>query len=267
MADKKRIVLLEDERVLGEILLNKLLSSGYDASWETNGEDGLAKIKLVKPDLVLLDIVMPKKDGYQVLEAMHGDAELSNIPVVVISNSGQPVEITKILALGAKDYIIKAQFSPEEVLEKMLKYLNEAAPTKEGSPSSPIKQEGKVWIVEDDTFLSSLSSGRLAKEGYTVRSLTDGTQTIQTLNEEIPDLILLDVMMPGISGFDVLKAVRADPRAKDTVIIMFSNLGQEKEIEEARQAGADDFLVKAKFTLKEVVERVNTLIAKRRRKI
>ena len=95
---------------------------------------------------------------------------------------------------------------------------------------------------------------------------TDGAQALKLLDTETPDLVLLDIMMPGMNGFEVLKAMRADPRSKDAVIVMFSNLGQEHEIEEARKNGADDFLVKAKFTLREVVERVNAILAKMKHK-
>lgn len=266
MAQKQKILLLEDEKVLGEILLNKLLSSGFDASWEMDGEEGLKKMRTMKPDLVLLDVVMPKKDGYEVLEEMHADKELGLIPVVVISNSGQPVEISRILELGAKDYIIKAQFSPDEVLEKIQKYINkEAVSVDAGALKAHMKKEGKIWIVEDDQFLSSLSASRLTKEGYSVKSATDGAQALKMLDAEIPDLVLLDIMMPGMNGFEVLKAMRADPRTKKTLIVMFSNLGQEHEIEEARKFGADDFLVKAKFTLREVVDRIGVLLAKRKK--
>ncbi len=267
MESRKKILLLEDEKVLGEILLNKLLGSGFDASWEVNGVDGLKKMRTMNPDLVLLDIVMPKKDGYEVLEEMHADAELSRIPVIVISNSGQPVEITRIMELGVKDYIIKAQFKPDEVLEKIEKYLDtEARGEQAREGKKPEKKEGKIWIIEDDQFLSSLSSTRLEKEGYTVKVAMDGAQALAMLDKESPDLVLLDIMMPGMNGFEVLKALRADPRSKDAIVVMFSNLGQEHEMEEARKSGADDFLVKARFTLREVVERVDALLAKKKRK-
>jgi CheY-like chemotaxis protein len=72
-----------------------------------------------KPDLILLDIIMPKKDGYEVMEEMKKDENLKNIPVMVISNSGQPVELDKAKELGAKDWIIKTDFDPDEVVEKV----------------------------------------------------------------------------------------------------------------------------------------------------
>ncbi|MBX4215980.1 response regulator, partial [Candidatus Parcubacteria bacterium] len=162
MNKDKKILIIEDEQILGDILLNKLYEEGYTAAWELNGEDGLKKMREMKPDLVLLDLVMPKKDGYEVLQEMRADKELASTAVIIISNSGQPVEIEKILALGAKDYIVKAQFSPDEVLEKIRKHLGSSKPAIGGNKSV---RGVKILIVEDDPFLVSLAAGRLEKEG------------------------------------------------------------------------------------------------------
>ncbi len=263
MNQAKKILIVEDEQILGDILLNKLHAEGYEAYWELDGEAGLRKMREMKPDLVLLDIVMPKKDGYEVLQEMGKDETLKQIPVIIISNSGQPVELTKILELGAKDYIVKTQFSPDEVLAKMRKYLGEGdkSEAKDQQKISGIK----ILIVEDDSFLSSLASGRLEKEGYKVSVATDGIQALKMLETDIPDLILLDIIMPGMNGFEVLKKVKADSKYNKVSIIIFSNLGQEHEIEEAKGLGADDFLIKAQFTLKEVVDKINALLKKKGR--
>lgn len=264
MADQKKVLLLEDEKTLGEILSAKLREEGYDTSWELDGSAGLKKMQEIKPDLVLLDIVMPKKDGYEVLEEMSKDKELKKIPVVVISNSGQPVEIERILKLGAKDYIVKAQFSPEEVLEKIKKYISGSVPQDKISDASKKKKEAiRILVVEDDPFLSSLACERLRKEGYTVTAVFDGQQGLQALEKEIPDLIILDIVMPVMDGFEVLKKMKADERYKAIPVVIFSNLGQEHEVEEGKKLGADDFLVKAKFTLREVIEKIEALLKKR----
>jgi CheY-like chemotaxis protein len=259
----QKILVIEDDKILGEILSNKLRAEGYETFWELDGEQGLQKMREVIPDLVLLDIVMPKKNGYEVLEDVRKDDSLKGIPIVIISNSGQPIELTRIIELGAKDYIIKAEFSPEEVLEKVRKYLDQGdvVSTTEKENTSNIK----ILVVEDDSFLHSLIVGRLSKEGYKILTATDGPQALQVVEKEIPDLILLDVIMPGMSGFDVLKTIKADPKYKDISIIMFSNLGQEHEIEEAKNLGADEFLIKAKFTLKEVVDDIKALLKKKGR--
>ncbi len=261
----KKVIVIEDEQILGDILLRKLRSEGYDAEWEINGEKGLERIRASHPDLVLLDIVMPKKDGYEVLTEMHGDEVLKKIPVVVISNSGQPVEVERILALGAKDYIIKAQFSPEEVMDKVKRYLKDSAAVRpeEKEAKQKLMRGLKILIVEDDPFLASLSRKRLEQEGFATRVASDGEQGLKAIADETPDLILLDIIMPVMNGFDALKKMKADEKMKNIPVIIFSNLGQEHEIEEGKQLGADDFLVKARFTLREVVEKIEEVLKRK----
>lgn len=262
---KKKILIIEDETILGELLLQKLNEEGYETLWEVDGEAGLRKMYEIIPDMVLLDIVMPKKDGYEVLEAMRQDDALKQVSVIVISNSGQPLEIKRIVELGVRDYIVKAQFSPAEVLAKVRKYLDSAAPV-EKAPSAQQESSGvKILIVEDDPFLSSIASVRLKQEGYNVSVATDGAQALSLIEKEIPDLVLLDIVMPGINGFDVLKAIKADERYTKVSVIMFSNLGQEHEIEDSKKLGADDFLVKAKFTPREVLQKIRELLKKKGR--
>lgn len=263
MNQNKKVLIIEDEKILGDILLSKLQEEGFETYLAVDGEAGLAKMREVMPDLVLLDIVMPKMDGYEVLEEVRKDEALKKIPIIIISNSGQPVELTRTLELGAKDYIIKAQFGPEEVLSKVRKYID-------GGVASDTGEQKKVagitlMIVEDDSFLSSLAAKRFSKEGYTVIMATDGLQALKKLETDIPDLILLDIIMPGMNGFEVLKQIKANPKYANVSVIIFSNLGQDHEIEEAKKLGADDFLIKAQFTLKEVIEKINEILKKKGR--
>ncbi len=117
----KKILLIEDEDLMVELLEKKLTREGYEVLVARDGEEGLKLLKETspKPDLVLLDIVMPKMGGFEVMEEMAKDEELKKIPVIVISNSGQPVELDKAKRLGAKDWLIKTEFDPAEVLEKV----------------------------------------------------------------------------------------------------------------------------------------------------
>ncbi len=121
----KIIYIVEDDDTLRTVLAEKLKSSGYEVGEATNGEEGLALMRKKRPDVVLLDIMMPIMGGMQTLEHMQKDESLKTIPVVVISNSGQPVEVEEAQRLGARDFLIKAAFDPEEVLEKVKKQLGE----------------------------------------------------------------------------------------------------------------------------------------------
>ena len=121
----KKILLVEDEEIIVDLLKKKLEKEGYEVLVAKDGEEGLKKMRELKPrpDLILLDIVMPKMGGFEVMEEMQKDKELKEIPVIVISNSGQPVELDRARALGAKDWLIKTQFDPTEVLEKVIKQI------------------------------------------------------------------------------------------------------------------------------------------------
>ena len=119
----KKILLIEDEKIMIDLLQRKLTQKGYDVSVARDGEEGLKAMREVRPDLVLLDIIMPKMGGFEVMEEMGKDKNLKDIPVIVISNSGQPVELDKAQKLGAKDWLIKTEFDPQEVLGKVVKQI------------------------------------------------------------------------------------------------------------------------------------------------
>ena len=121
----KKILIIEDEEIIRDLLQKKLSQEGYEISVAKDGQEGLRLIKEVKPDLILLDIVMPKIGGFEVMEEMQKEEELKSIPVIVVSNSGQPVEIDKAQALGAKDWLIKTEFDPKEVIEKVIKQIGQ----------------------------------------------------------------------------------------------------------------------------------------------
>jgi len=121
----KKILLVEDEEIMIGLLQKKLTKEGYEVSVARDGEEGLKAMIEVRPDLVLLDIIMPKMGGFGVMEGMQKDKELKKIPVIVISNSGQPVELDKAQKLGAKDWLIKTEFDPQEVLNKVVKQIGE----------------------------------------------------------------------------------------------------------------------------------------------
>ncbi len=118
----KKIIIIEDEETLLD-LLQKKLSRDYQVEIARDGQEGLEKIKEDRPDLILLDIVMPKMGGFEVMEALNKDKELKGIPIIIISNSGQPVELGRAKELGVRDWLIKTDFDPQEVVDKVKKQL------------------------------------------------------------------------------------------------------------------------------------------------
>ena len=123
--DKKKILIVEDDRFLSEMYVTKLAEEGFEVETAFDGEAGLAKAKEMAPDLILLDIVLPKMDGFEVLQSLKKSKDALGVPVIALTNLGQKEEVEKGLKLGASDYIIKAHFTPTEVVAKVKKILGQ----------------------------------------------------------------------------------------------------------------------------------------------
>jgi DNA-binding response OmpR family regulator len=114
----------------------------------------------------------------------------------------------------------------------------------------------KVLYVEDDAGLATLYVARFKQEGFDVRYCPDGDQALQVGREFRPDLIVVDLMMPTLSGFDAIEMFRSVPETSGAVIVVMSAMGQQQDIEKARQRGADDYLVKSQVLIDDVIVRL-----------
>ena len=116
---KKTILVVEDDQFLRELIVQKLESEGYEIVHATDGEKGVAQLKKEKPDIVLLDLILPGIDGFEVLKQAKEDKETASIPIIILSNLGQQDDVERGLKLGASDYLIKAHFTPKEIAAKV----------------------------------------------------------------------------------------------------------------------------------------------------
>lgn len=123
MAENKTILIIEDDKFLRQLISQKLSKEGYEIIEAVDGEEGAEKVKETKPDLVLLDLILPGIDGFEVLSQIKRDEALNSIPVIILSNLGQREDIERGVNLGAADYLIKAHFTPGEIIEKIRRIL------------------------------------------------------------------------------------------------------------------------------------------------
>ncbi len=254
--NKKVIVLIEDESAMANILMARLERAGFVAHLARDGADGLDLIHRIKPDLVLLDMLLPRIDGMGVLIKLNEEHILPDLPVIMISNSGQPIEIDKANRLGIRDYLVKINFDPNEIIEKVNAIFS-------GAPrvSQNVGPLGKVLLIEDDSLLHDLIRQKLLKAGFIVFGATDAEGARGALQTEHVDLILLDIMLPGVDGLTLLKEFKENESSKKIPVIIISNLGQQEEIQRGLDAGAIAYMVKANSTTTEIVEKVRQHIS------
>lgn len=267
-----RILIIEDDALLADVLVQKLKNEGFETLLARDGEDGYTQMQTLKPDLILLDILLPKMNGYEILEKKIKDPALAPIPVIVVSNSGQPVEINRALALGVKDYLVKAQFDPEEVLVKVRALLGtegnrgvDSGVAIEGlvnQKDNTSSLEGKkiLW-VEDDQFLNDIIARKLSTIKCVFFHASDGLEALKIVNAEIPDIVVLDILLPGMDGFEILHNIKSDPKTKNIPVILLSNLGRESDIEKGKGLGAALFMIKATVTPNDIVNKIQQVLS------
>lgn len=118
----------------------------------------------------------------------------------------------------------------------------------------------KILIIEDDKFIRDLIGQQLLKEGYDISEAIDGNEGLELLKKESPDLILLDIILPGMDGFSFLAQIKSEEKTKNIPVIILSNLGQKEDVEKGIKMGAVDYLLKAHFTPREIIEKIREVL-------
>lgn len=119
-----------------------------------------------------------------------------------------------------------------------------------------VGKQKKIFLVEDDPFLSALLKSRLTKEGFDLIHVKDGEEAINLLRDIKPDIILMDIILPRKSGFEVMEELRGDPQISSAPIMIISNLGQDSDIQRGKELGAVEYFVKAKISIDELIEKI-----------
>lgn len=120
----------------------------------------------------------------------------------------------------------------------------------------------KIIVADDDGFFRNFYSAKLVESGYEVDTAADGNEVLEKLRLYIPDLILLDIIMPNQNGFAVLEKLKANPSYSSIPVIVFSTLGQETDVEKAKNLGAKDYINKSYFDFPKMLEKINLLLKK-----
>ncbi len=208
--NKPLVLVAEDDRPTSEILTINLVNSGYSVAHAYDGIEAIEKAKSLKPFAILLDIMLPKKDGWDVLNELKTDKDTKNIPVIITS-----IIDNKDLgfALGATDYLIK----PIEK-ETLIHTLSQFTLT-----SKRKKRQVNILLIDDDPIVHKMIEKILADEGFNLVHAYNGEEGLKMSIELKPDLILLDLVMPDIDGFEVAENIKKHPISAQIPIFIITS--------------------------------------------
>ena len=203
------ILVVEDDPAAAELISRQLVSAGYRTELARTGTEALEKARLLQPAAITLDIILPDVDGWEVITRLKSDEATSGIPIVVVSVVDNP-ELG--MALGAIDYFVKP-VDGKELVNRLNRFHLER---------SPGKEEIRVLVVDDQAANRNWLAKTLEPEGFTVVPASGGREAIELARSVKPDFVLLDLMMPEVTGFDVVEALRADEATRDVPIMVLT---------------------------------------------
>jgi signal transduction histidine kinase/DNA-binding response OmpR family regulator len=200
-----KLLLIDDDPIMQDLIRRYFGTRGFNVMVASGGKEGLEKAKSTQPEVILLDVMMPEMDGWSVLNSLKTDPDLASIPVVMTTM----VENRKLgFALGASDYLVKP-LDRQQLNIVLAKY---------GDNKNNNKHI--ALVVEDDPESLEITSRTLERDGWRVIQATNGREALDRLNEAIPSVIILDLMMPVMDGFEFVEAVRANPLWQSLLIVI-----------------------------------------------
>ncbi len=248
--EPQRVLIVEDKPHARQILQSYLSEAGYVIETAANGIEALDKAKLWKPDVITLDILLPVKDGWQVLRELKQHPLCKDIPVIIISMLD---ERNVGFGLGAVDYFVKP-VQKDALLESLRK----------ATSGLKHKQSAKILVIDDDRSVIDLVQVILEAEGCTVLKALDGREGLRLAQEEHPDLIILDLVMPEISGFNVAYQLKHNPTTQTIPVIIMTSMEIDDETREQLRGFVVSLMKKSGFTKKDLLQEISAIEGKRR---
>jgi len=238
-----RVLVIDDDATARELIADHLKAEGFSVVTAAGGVEGLKLAKELRPTAITLDVMMPDLDGWSVLAALRQDAELAEIPVIMITIVD---EHRRGIALGAAGYLTKP-IDRERLHRLVSRFRAPVPPT-------------RVLVVEDDAVQRERMRGWLEGSRWTVREAENGREALNRIRESKPDVILLDLMMPEMDGFQVVAALQKEAGWRDIPVIVITSLDLDAKDRERLNAGVQFVLVKERFRPADLVERIRRLV-------
>ena len=237
------VLVVDDDATARELIADQLRAEGFSVVTAAGGLEGLRRAKELRPIAITLDVMMPDLDGWSVLAALRQDAELAEIPVIMVTILDEP---RRAVALGAAGYLSKP-VDRERLRRLVGRFRSPARPT-------------RILLVEDDDSQRGRIRSWLAGRQWIVQEAANGREALARMRETRPDMILLDLMMPEMDGFAVVAALQEEPAWRDIPVIVITARDLDATDRERLNSGVQSVLVKDMFRPDELVTRIRRLV-------
>jgi signal transduction histidine kinase/CheY-like chemotaxis protein len=240
-----RVLVIDDDQTVHAALAKLLPAETYNVTGISSDEHALARVKEFRPDIIILDTLQPELHGWNLMAQFKADPQLAAIPVILLTMVDDAHTAGN--ALGASGFLIKP-IDPTKLLPILSKH------------SAP-KQDTSILVVEDDSTTREMIVRLVEREGWMAVPAENGRRALELLRTFTPSLVLLDLLMPEVDGFSVLREMRAHPKWKDIPVVVVTSLDLTGEVRRLLQQQAERVLQKGRYTTVELLNEVRNTVS------
>ncbi len=260
-AKQEKILIIEGISPLGERLADALRSDGYNVFLTKTAAEGMKSIFDILPHLVILGLAIPGGDAYEILEKKQAEPLLAKIPVFLISTQGLPINMRLVPSGSVAEFVVSLEPDPDDIVRLTDTHFGHAAESPKVPAGAPTLSGKKVLWVEDDKLIGSILEKKFISSGFDLIHTKNGEETLAQLATVTPDIIIADLILPGMSGFDIIQKVRdMGGKYNDIPVMILSNLSKPSDIERSKALKVTKFMIKAASSLDQIVAEVRAIL-------
>lgn len=255
--------------MISEIYQKKFSEAGFEVLTATSGEQVLGMAKNDRPDVILLDLIMPKMDGFEVVSNLRGGDYDKNIKIIIFSNLSEQEKIDKAISLGANGFVTKSSYSPSELVKEVERLINQYAEQRKNESrlnkgrkeiAENDEKKKKILMIEDEPVFLEMFGDKLEQEGYAVTLADNGAWGLKEALRKDFDLFIVDMVMPAVSGEELVAKLKLEEKTKDKPIIILSASVDDQDRKRVEEMGITEFIVKTQVTPSELVKKISAII-------
>lgn len=261
------IIIVEDDPMISEIYQKKFTDSGFQVFVATSGEQTLSIAKQEKIDVILLDLIMPRMSGFEVVENLRGGGYDPNIKIIIFSNLSATEDREKALKMGANGFVAKSEYTPSDLVKEIQRLLGQYQEQDKnfsrnnGEVKSYTKDGAKkILVIEDEEIFIEMFGEKLKQEGYAVSFARNGAWGVKEAMREKFDLFIIDMVMPAMTGEEIVTKLKMEENTKNIPIIMFSASVENDAAKKMEDMGVQAFFVKTNITPSDLAKKAEELL-------
>lgn len=263
-----KIIIVEDDPMISEIYEKKFSDAGFEVATAETGEQALSVAKQGKVDLMLLDLLIPRTDGFEVIKKLRDGNYDPDIKIIVTSNLSQREDQEKALKLGANGFLAKSEYTPAQLAVEVKRLLNQYSEQKKnearlngGQKHNPGGKKKRILMIEDEEIFIEMFGEKLKEGGYDLVFAQNGAWGVKEALKDNFDLFIIDMIMPAMTGEEMVARLKMEDKTKNIPIILLSASIEDTAVKKIEAMGIQAFFRKTQITPSELSKKVEELLS------